>query len=339
MFVLGIESSCDDCCASVISGEGKILSNVISSQNAAHEPFGGVVPEIASRNHLSDIESVVSRALSVSGKDITEIGAIAATCGPGLIGGLIVGCMFGKALASALKKPFIAVNHLEGHALAVKLTEKVNYPYLLLSVSGGHCHFISVRGLGDYVTIGRSIDDAAGEAFDKAAKILGLPFPGGPEIEKRALLGDRDRYIFPKPILNQKNCDMSFSGLKTAFRLCAEKIGKPSETEINDLCAGFQYTIGEILSRKTAEAIKIYEKTFKEPPKEKIFVLSGGVAANKYLRNLLSDVCSSENYNFIAPDLKLCTDNAAMIAYAGLERLRAGLVDGLDFSPRARWPL
>ncbi len=337
--VLGIESSCDDSCASIVSENGKILSNVVISQNKEHEIFGGVVPEIASRSHLNNIESAVARALAEASVDLRDLDAVASTCGPGLIGGLIVGCMFGKTLSSVLKKPFIAINHLEGHALIAKLTEKIDYPYLLLSVSGGHCQFVSVKSLGEYSVLGATLDDAAGEAFDKVAKLMELGFPGGPEIEKRAISGDKFKYNFPKPTIGRKDCDMSFSGLKTAVRLQIEKMQNLSEQDISDLSASFQYTVGEVLAAKTSEAINIYEKTLDREATDRVFVLAGGVAANKYLRGILSSACTERNYRFVAPDLNLCTDNAAMIAYAGLERLKAGLIDDLSFAPRARWPV
>jgi N6-L-threonylcarbamoyladenine synthase len=332
--ILGIESSCDDSCASIVMSNKTILSNIVLSQNKDHELFQGVVPEIAARSHMKNLEIALQKALEEAQVNISDINVIAATGGPGLIGGVIVGCMYGKALASVLKKPFIAVNHLEGHALTARLTDDVPYPYLLLLVSGGHCQFVEVKGLTQYKIIGQTLDDAAGEAFDKVAKMLRLPFPGGPEIEKKAKLGDPNKYSLPKPIINQPGCDMSFSGLKTAVRLLIEQLPL-SETVINDVAASFQYTVGQILSSKIMHAIAIYETT----SKGKNFVIAGGVAANRYIRDIVENSVTQLGYRFIAPPINLCTDNAAMIAYAGLERFQAGLIDNLNFCPKARWSL
>ncbi len=375
--ILGIESSCDDTAVAIVTSDHKILANIVISQNKEHEAFQGVVPEIAARSHLANLEKATRQVLDESKLTLAELNAIAATSGPGLIGGVIVGSMFGKALATVLKKPFIAINHLEGHALTARLTHRVKYPYLLLLVSGGHCQFAAVRALGKYKILGQTIDDAVGEAFDKVAKMLGLPFPGGAEIEKRAKSGDPYKYVLPKPIINSGDCNMSFSGLKTAVRSLIIKLKKIGETEINDIAASFQYTIGEILTIKTLEAIKVYEKIIAEyslysndlsnwnikqgvsersldklgeyvnSPKfygadleeQKSIVIAGGVAANGYLRTLLTKQLAEYGYQLIAPPTQLCTDNAAMIAYAGLERFNNNLFSPLNFCPRARWSL
>jgi N6-L-threonylcarbamoyladenine synthase len=338
--ILGIESSCDDTGAAIVTSERKILSNIVISQNLEHAPFKGVVPEIAARSHMQHLEQAILLALQEAKMELSACDAIAATSGPGLIGGVIVGSMFGRSLASVLKKPFIAINHLEGHALTVRLTDNIPYPYLLLLASGGHCQFVAALELGKYKILGGTLDDSVGEAFDKVAKMMNLPFPGGPYIENRARLGDKRKYNLPKPIIEQDNCFMSFSGLKTAVRSLVIKLTDNSarsleEQEINDISASFQYSVGEVLSHKIGKAISLYEKLANKAT----FVISGGVAANNYLRSILSDKAASLGYNFIAPPIKLCTDNAAMIAYAGLERLEAGLVSPLNFCPRSCWSL
>lgn len=337
--ILGIESSCDDTAVAIVTSDKEILSNVVISQNQEHQLFNGVVPEIAARSHLHNIEKALKDVLDESNLDLHDIDAVAATSGPGLIGGVIVGSMFGRTIASVLNKPFIAVNHLEGHALTARLTNSVNYPYLLLLVSGGHCQFIAVQALGKYKILGQTIDDSVGEAFDKVAKMLGLSFPGGVEIEKRAKLGNPHHYVLPKPILQKNDCNMSFSGLKTAVRLLISKLEPLNNQIINDVAASFQYTVGEILSVKTLNAIRMYEEFMGSRLLSKSFVISGGVAANHYLRAILQRQVNNLGYKFIAPPPKLCTDNAAMIAYAGLERLQHNLTSSLDFCPRAKWSL
>ncbi|MCC8467815.1 MAG: tRNA (adenosine(37)-N6)-threonylcarbamoyltransferase complex transferase subunit TsaD [Rickettsia endosymbiont of Eriopis connexa] len=336
--ILGIESSCDDTAVSIITENREILSNIIISQNTEHAVFGGVVPEIAARSHLSNLDKTLKNVLKESNTKLTEISAIAATSGPGLIGGVIVGSMFARSLSSALKKPFIAINHLEGHALTVRLTDNIPYPYLLLLASGGHCQFVAVLGLGKYKILGSTIDDAVGEAFDKVAKMLNLAFPGGPEIEKRAKLGNPHKYKFPKPIINSGNCNMSFSGLKTAVRTFIMSLQEINEVVINDIAASFQFTIGEILSSKVQEAIRAYEQITNNFDKKNI-VIAGGVAANKYLQEILSNCAKTYGYQLIYPPIRLCTDNAAMIAYAGLERYNNKLFTPLNFCPKARWNL
>lgn len=333
--VLGVESSCDDTAVAVIDSDLNILSNIVISQNQEHEIYKGVVPEIAARSHMHNLETATNRALAESALNISEIDVIAATAGPGLIGGVIVGSMFAKSLASVLDKPFIAINHLEGHALTARLTDKVPYPYLLLLVSGGHCQFVVVKGLADYQIIGQTLDDAVGEAFDKVGKMLGLEFPGGPKIEEISKFGDDMRFDFPRPLINRKNCNMSFSGLKTAVRLKIEELGSMQLQDARDIGASFQRTVTEILIRKTRIAISEYESI----SSGKNLVVSGGVAANGNIRKALLEVATSLGYNFVAPPIKLCTDNAAMIAFAGLERFKAGIINNMDFKPRARWGL
>lgn len=336
MKVLGIESSCDDTAAAVVSSsEPKILANIVISQTKEHVLYKGVVPEIAARSHLYNIKSAIDRCLLEASITLQEIDAVAATCGPGLIGGVIVGSMYGKALASALNRPFVAVNHLEGHALTARLTDNVPFPYLLLLVSGGHCQFVAVHALGKYKILGQTLDDAAGEAFDKVAKMMNLGFPGGPIIEKIAISGDPKRFNFPRPLYNQKNSDMSFSGLKTAVRLKIQEIAILSDEDMSDIAASFQQAVCDVLVQKTKFAIAQYEQMCQG----KRLVVSGGAAANSQIRSDLNLLSEELGYNFVAPPIKLCTDNAAMIAFAGLERLKAGTINGMDFKPRARWNL
>jgi N6-L-threonylcarbamoyladenine synthase len=333
--ILGLESSCDDTSAAIVDSESSILSNVVIGQTKEHAIFKGVVPEIAARSHLKNIQTALDQCLEESGVSLNEIDAIAATSGPGLIGGVIVGSMFGKSLASVLKKPFIAINHLEGHALTPRLTDNVEFPYLLLLASGGHCQFIAVEGLGKYKILGQTLDDAIGEAFDKVAKMMDLGFPGGPIVEQIAKSGDADRFDFPKPLYNKKNCDLSFSGLKTAVKLKINSIGVLSQQDMSDVAASFQRTVCDVIRRKSKFAMSEYEDSYDG----KRIVVAGGVAANQDICSSLQEVAVENGYNFVAPPIKLCTDNAAMIAFAGLERLKAGKIDNIDFKPRARWSL
>ena len=337
--ILGIESSCDETAASIISenerGVPTILSNIISSQVDVHKQFGGVVPELAARSHIEKIDLITKKALDKSGFKIEEIDAVAATAGPGLIVCLSVGLSFGKAIAFSLKKPFIAVNHLEGHALSPKLISDLSYPYLLLLISGGHTQFLSVQGLGQYKRLGTTIDDALGEAFDKTAKLLGIEFPGGPQIEILAEKGDPKKYDLPKPIFNKGGCNLSFAGLKTAILKIAKNI--KTNQEKFDLAASFQKTVEDILYKKTKIAFSEFEKQNK--PKEKVFVVAGGVAANKKIRSMLANLCSEEGYQSIFPPIKLCGDNAAMIAVVGLEKFKLKQFSELDHPAKPRWPL
>ena len=336
--ILGIESSCDETAASLITENEQgtvVLSNIISSQIDVHKKFGGVVPELAARSHIEKIDWIVQKAISASGKKIQEIDAIAATAGPGLIVCLSVGLSFGKAFASSLNKPFIAVNHLEGHALSPKLNSSLNYPYLLLLISGGHSQFLNVQGLGNYKRFGTTIDDALGEAFDKTAKLLGIEFPGGPQIEILAKKGNPNKYDLPKPIFNKGGCNLSFAGLKTAILKIAKNI--KTEQEKFDLAASFQKTVEEILYKKTKIAFKEFEKQNKF--KEKVFVVAGGVAANKNIRFMLNNLCIEKNYQSIFSPIEFCGDNAAMIAMVGLEKFKLKQFDNLDFPAKPRWPL
>jgi N6-L-threonylcarbamoyladenine synthase len=335
MLILGIESSCDETAAAIVSSEREILSNIVWSQTE-HEAYGGVVPEIAARAHLEHIDGVISRALAEANVTLNDIDAVAATAGPGLIGGVIVGVMTAKAIASVQKKPFIAVNHLEGHALTVRLTHDVSFPYLLLLASGGHCQFLIVSGVGEYQKLGGTIDDALGEAFDKVGKMLGLGYPAGAAVEKMALRGNERAFTLPIPLKGRAGCDMSFSGLKTAVRLQIEKLGELDEQKIADICASFQYTATLSVLERAEFAVQKFKELH---PDGKNFVLSGGVAANQYIRGKLEKMLAQHGLDLVAPPIKLCTDNAAMIAWAGLERFRLGQSDSLDFEPRARWPL
>ena len=324
MRILGIETTCDETAASVVErdydGHGHILSNEILSQIAQHQAYGGVVPEIAARAHVDVADILVKRALDAAGVKLRDLDGIAAAAGPGLIGGVMVGLTTAKALALVSGKPFIAVNHLEAHALSPRLTDGLDFPYLLLLASGGHSQLLMVRGVGDYVRLGTTIDDALGEAFDKTAKMLGLPYPGGPEVERHALLGNPDRFTLPRPMLGRKEPDFSLSGLKTAVRLEAERVAPLTTTDVNDICASFQAAIVDV-GNPTA------------------LVIAGGVAANIAMRKALKRLANDNGLALIAPPLALCTDNGAMIAWAGIERLRLGLTDDMATPPRARWPL
>ena len=341
MKVLGIETSCDETAAAIVSrdsgGRGTILSNVVRSQLEEHAAYGGVVPELAARSHVTHLDRIIARAAEEAGVKLGEVDAIAATAGPGLIGGVLVGLTTGKALAAALGKPLIAVNHLEAHALTARLTDRLDFPYLMLLVSGGHSQFVLVRGVGDYQRWGSTIDDALGEAFDKVAKLLGLGQPGGPQVERQAALGNASRFRFPRPLLREDRLDFSFSGLKTAVRMAAEEIAPLSDQDVADICAGFQLAVAEIVSvRSTAALARFSQQLPGVPP---WLVVAGGVAANKAIGIGLQRVAAAAGAQLVVPPIALCTDNGAMVAWAGAERLALGASDGLDFAARARWPL
>ena len=337
--ILGIETSCDETAVSLIqdddSGIPKILSNVISSQFDIHKEFGGVVPELAARSHVEKIDLIAKKAIEESGVSLDKVSAIAATSGPGLIICLTVGLNFGKAMASSLNVPFIGVNHLEGHALSPKLHSKIDYPYLLLLISGGHSQYLSVNGLGNYKRLGTTIDDALGEAFDKTAKLLGIEFPGGPKLEKFAKNGDPNKFDLPKPIINKGGCNLSFAGLKTAILRITKTIS--SQQEKLDLAASFQKTIEEILYKKTKIAFQEFNKI--NPKSNNNIVVAGGVAANEGIRNILNKVSKENDFKTLFPDLKLCGDNGAMIAMVGLEKYKIKKFDNLDLPVSPRLPL
>jgi N6-L-threonylcarbamoyladenine synthase len=337
--ILGIESSCDETAASIVTeneqGTPTILSSIVSSQTDIHKEFGGVVPELAARSHIEKIDSITKKAIDDSGIKMEEIDAVASTAGPGLIVCLSVGLSFGKAIASSLNKPFIAVNHLEGHALSPKLNSELNYPYLLLLISGGHTQFLSVQGLGNYKRLGTTIDDAVGEAFDKTAKLLGIEFPGGPRIEIYAKKGDPEKYELPKPIFHRGGCNLSFAGLKTAVLKISKQI--KTDQEKYDLAASFQRTIEEILYKKSKIAFEEFKKT-NETNKNK-FVVAGGVAANKRIREVLENLCKEESFEAIFPPISFCGDNAAMIALVGMEKFKLSQFSALDHPAKPRWPL
>ncbi|HYE00863.1 MAG TPA: tRNA (adenosine(37)-N6)-threonylcarbamoyltransferase complex transferase subunit TsaD [Alphaproteobacteria bacterium] len=335
--VLGIETSCDETAAAIVTTEREIRSNIVASQLGEHAPYGGVVPEIAARAHLDLLDGIVRRALDAAGMRLTDVDGIAATGGPGLIGGVIVGTMTAKAMAAALGKPFLAVNHLEGHALTARLTDDVAFPYLLLLVSGGHCQLLTVEGVGRYRRLGTTIDDAVGEAFDKVAKMLGLPYPGGPAVERAARSGDAGRFELPRPMLGKPGCDFSFSGLKAAVRRLVEAWdGHPTEGDVADVAASFQRIVADSLADRTKRGIALFKQAH---PAGGSLVVAGGVAANGAIRARLADLARRHGLAFVAPPPALCTDNGAMIAWAGAERLRLGLTDDLAFAPRPRWPL
>ncbi|MBX3598721.1 MAG: tRNA (adenosine(37)-N6)-threonylcarbamoyltransferase complex transferase subunit TsaD [Rhizobiaceae bacterium] len=342
--VLGIETSCDETAASVVassaSAHGEILSNVVLSQIEEHAAFGGVVPEIAARAHVEALDGIVEAALDDAKVTLADMDAVAVTAGPGLVGGLIVGLMTAKAIAAASGKPLLTINHLEGHALTARLTNGTAFPYLLLLVSGGHTQIVLVRGVGDYQRWATTIDDALGEAFDKTAKILGLPHPGGPSVERAAASGDLQRFAFPRPMKGAQQPDFSFSGLKTAVRQAATAIAPLRDQDVADICASFQEAVAETLKERVGRALARFRNEF-DSCAHPALVVAGGVAANKRVRATLEALCESHGFQFIAPPGKLCTDNAAMIAWAGIERLQAGLEpeNPMAFAPRSRWPL
>ena len=338
---LGIETSCDETAAAVIqeneNGSAKILSSIVSSQIKEHEKFGGVVPELAARAHVENIDFIINKALDESKLAITDMDGIAATAGPGLIVCLTVGLNIGKTIAAFANKPFVAVNHLEGHALSPGLENKIKFPYLLLLISGGHSQYLIVKDINEYEQLGTTIDDALGEAFDKTAKMLDLGYPGGPNVEKFAKLGDKNFYKLPEPIINKAGCNLSFAGLKTAVLRETKNINGDQQLKYN-LEASFQHTVNKILEKKTKEAMKQFkDKIFL---KEKIpFVVAGGVAANLSIRENLTKVCEQMNFIPLFPNPKFCCDNAAMIAWAGIKRYKKKLINNLDFVAKSRWPL
>ncbi|TBW36317.1 tRNA (adenosine(37)-N6)-threonylcarbamoyltransferase complex transferase subunit TsaD [Siculibacillus lacustris] len=341
MRILGIETSCDETAAAVVlrdaEGRGRILADVVHSQLADHAPFGGVVPEIAARAHVDLLDGLIARALDEAGIGFADLDGVAATAGPGLIGGVIVGLMTAKAIAAVHRLPLLAVNHLEGHALTPRLTDAVAYPYLLLLISGGHSQFVAVEGLGRYRRLGTTVDDALGEAFDKTAKLLGLSYPGGPAVERMAATGDPARFDLPRPLMRRDSLDFSFSGLKTALRLAAEACQPVDDQTVADLCASFQAAVGDVVRFKATLALERFRRDTGEAVP--ILVAAGGVAANRAVGRALAEAAAAVGGRLVIPPPKLCTDNGAMIAWAGAERLAAGLVDGLEVQARARWPL
>ncbi|TQN58827.1 tRNA (adenosine(37)-N6)-threonylcarbamoyltransferase complex transferase subunit TsaD [Agrobacterium tumefaciens] len=342
--ILGIETSCDETAASIVvrhaDGRGEIVSDVVLSQLEEHSAYGGVVPEIAARAHVEALDTLVEEALELAGVTLADVDAIAATSGPGLIGGLLVGLMTGKAIAKAAGKPLYAINHLEGHALTARLTDGLSFPYLMLLVSGGHTQLVLVRGVGDYERWGTTIDDALGEAFDKTAKLLGLPYPGGPAVEKAAARGNPDRFALPRPMVGEARLDFSFSGLKTAVRQAATAIAPLSEQDIADICASFQKAVSRTLKDRIGRGLARFSQEFPHLETRPALVVAGGVAANQEIRQTLQTLCDTHGFRFVAPPHRLCTDNAAMIAWAGLERMADGRqADPLEIPPRSRWPL
>ena len=341
---LGIESSCDDTAAAIVQHElghrPNILASIVEGQVALHADFGGVVPEIAARAHVERLDFCVERALKEAKLGFAHLDAIAVTAGPGLIGGVLSGVMLAKGLAAALRLPLVGVNHLAGHALTPRLTDSLRFPYLMLLVSGGHCQFLIVKGPEEFERLGGTIDDAPGEAFDKTAKLLGLPQPGGPSVEAEARRGDARRFRLPRPLIDRADCNLSFSGLKTAVlrardTLISEKGGLAVQDRC-DLCAGFQSAVADVLASKTQRALEIYMRLAPELP---MLAVAGGVAANMAIRDVLETVSTRIGAGFCAPPLSLCTDNAAMIAWAGIERYREGAMDDMSLTARPRWPL
>ncbi len=340
--VLGIEASCDETAAAVLDGDGHVLADSVLSQEHAHAPFGGVVPEIAARAHLAALPAMVTRVMQRAGLSLADLGGVAASAGPGLIGGLIVGSQFAKGVALAQRLPYVAVNHLEAHALTVRLPGLVEggapFPYLLLLLSGGHCQCVAVEGIGQHVRLGSTVDDAVGEAFDKVAKLLGLGWPGGPALERLAASGDPTRHGFPRPMLGRAGCDFSFSGLKTAV---AQTVARHCEGALPmsvaaDIAASFQRAVAEVLADRARHAMTMMKG---RSAAARLLVVAGGVAANGAVRDALQQAAEAMGFRLVAPPVRLCTDNAVMVAWAGIERLRLGLTDGLDFAPRPRWPL
>jgi N6-L-threonylcarbamoyladenine synthase len=341
MRVLGIETTCDETAVAVVASRlggdgGDILSNEVMSQIAQHAAYGGVVPEIAARAHIDVLERLVARALETAGTDLSGVDAIAASAGPGLIGGILVGLTAAKALALVADKPFVAVNHLEAHALTGRLTDRLDFPYLALLVSGGHTQLVAVRGVGDYRRLGSTVDDAAGEAFDKVAKMLGLAYPGGPHVERLAETGDARRFDFPRPMFGRENADFSLSGLKTAVRQEIARLGTPSERDTADIAASFQAAIVDVIVDRVRAALRLFSAGGGRPNG---LVIGGGVGANGAIRRALTQLCAEAGLRFVSPPPALCSDNGAVVAWAGIERFSLGLTDDLGFAARPRWPL
>ena len=340
--ILGLETSCDETAAAVVrrheDGRGEIMGNALHSQMQQHATYGGVVPEVAARAHIAHLDRLISEAMRQASVRFDELDAVAATAGPGLSGGLMVGLTMGKGLAFANGLPFMAINHLEGHALTPRLLGNCPFPYLLLLVSGGHTQFQLVRGVGSYVRLGTTIDDALGEAFDKTAKLLGLPYPGGPQVETLAAKGDANRFQFPRPLKGRPGCDFSFSGLKTAVREEVQSLSAISDQDRADVCASFQKAVVETLTDRLSNAFEDFE-TRNPGVRQPVLVVAGGVAANQAIREILVNSCHASGFVLQVPPVNLCTDNAAMIAWAGAERLSLGLVDDMSAPVRPRWPL
>jgi N6-L-threonylcarbamoyladenine synthase len=340
MVVLGIETTCDETAAAVVerldNGRGKILSNIVFSQVNEHAAFGGVVPEIAARAHVEILDHIIGKAMTEAGLSFAGIDGVAAAAGPGLIGGVIVGLTTAKAIALVQEKPLIAINHLEAHALTARLTDAVPFPYCLFLASGGHTQIVAVRDVGEYILLGTTLDDAIGEAFDKTAKLLGLGYPGGPQVEKEAEKGDPARFNLPRPMSGRAEADFSLSGLKTALRIEAEKVAPLSDQDVADLCASFQQAVVDVVMDRLRTGLQLFRDRFGPPT---ALVAAGGVAANQAIRKMLHRLSFEGGTVLVAPPPALCTDNGAMIAWAGAERLSRGLSDGLEAIPRARWPL
>jgi N6-L-threonylcarbamoyladenine synthase len=340
MLVLGIETTCDETAAAVIErradGSGRILSNIVRSQTEEHVPYGGVVPEIAARAHVDALDGIITSAMKESGIRYPQLSAVAAAAGPGLIGGVIVGLTTAKAIAMVHKTPLIAVNHLEAHALTPRLTCALAFPYCLFLASGGHTQIVAVLGVGEYVRLGTTVDDAMGEAFDKVAKMLALPYPGGPQVERAALGGDAKRFAFPRPMLGRPDANFSLSGLKTAVRNEASRMGTLEPQDVSDLCASFQAAVLESTADRLSVGLRLFHEQFGPP---RALVAAGGVAANQAIRGALQDVAAKAETTLIIPPPALCTDNGAMIAWAGAERLALDMIDTMEAPPRARWRL
>jgi N6-L-threonylcarbamoyladenine synthase len=340
MVVLGIETTCDETAAAVVErngdGQGKILSNIVLSQDSEHATYGGVVPEIAARAHVEALDRVIAKAMSDAGQSFDKIDGVAAAAGPGLIGGVIVGLTTAKAISLVNGKPLMAVNHLEAHALTARLTAGTAFPYFLFLASGGHTQIVAVRGVGDYLLLGSTMDDAIGEAFDKTAKLLGLGYPGGPQVEKEAARGNANRFALPRPMHGRPEPDFSLSGLKTALRLEAERIAPLGDQDVADLCASFQQAVVEVIHDRLRAGMKHFRARHGTPT---AVVAAGGVAANEAIRKVLQRVAFESGIKLVVPPPALCTDNGAMIAWAGAERLALGLTDPLETAPRARWSL